>query len=123
MQINGTLFVQGINFLIAYILLRKLLFGPTVAVIQKERAEINTLLVQISDLTHSIEGHKLEKSEQWRYFQTEFLQKIPHVDQKELYVFKSISPSLIEPTIPENEIKRLETALIKKLIEKVGHGG
>ena len=123
MQINGTLFIQAINFFIAYLLLRFFLFKPAVALIQGERAEVNAFLERISNHQKALEARSREKAEKWRYYQTEFLQRVPFVGREEIHVFKKIAPALYEPPIEEHELVRLERDLIKKLIQKVDNSG
>lgn len=79
MNINATLLVQMVHFLIAYGALRYFLLRPLVALIMQDRAYQKKLEDIILE-EERIRVHKQEQQvRQWHMFQRSWLQKIPAV--------------------------------------------
>ncbi len=121
MNINITLVVQAINFLIAYIIIRFLLFKPVVQELQQEWHEKDALNESIEKGKLAINDKIAIKDDNWRQCRNYFKKHAPKLD----YV-----PAKLEdiPIRVELEISRAQRAaleaevaeLIVKEVERVG---
>lgn len=80
--INSTLFIQIINFIGAYILIRYLLFSPAVTILHKEEALDASLIATIEEHLALIALKKDELAKQWRACQEYCLAHVPHIIRK-----------------------------------------
>lgn len=81
MEINCTLFVQCLNFGIAYVILSRLIFKPTLEAILEERAKRETTQEAIVASQAAIENLQAKRTADWKYAQKQFgqiLKKIPY---------------------------------------------
>src|SRR5438552_8803703 len=76
-MLNSSLIMQGINFFIAYVLLRKLLFKPAVSIVIEEKEYISSLESSIDARKSAIAAQEQEKQRRWQSFQQLFKDKIP----------------------------------------------
>jgi uncharacterized membrane protein len=67
-NINITVFVQMINFWIAYWILRVVIFRPAVTCMQAQEAEIVELMRVIALKKQSVSQTQIEQKEQWDTF-------------------------------------------------------
>ncbi len=121
MEINMTLVIQGCNFFVTYVLLRKFLFSPTVKAIYQEQSEHNALIATIQSGKTKIEAKQQEKRQRWQECQQFFVQTAPPAERAEVFVFEDkewVAP--LEP-IQDNLVKQLtnevEQAVIKKVVD------
>ncbi len=121
MNINATLFIQGFNFFIAYLLLRTLLFKPVYQVIQQEQAEKDSLRDVIVKQEHRISRIERELEKQWLACCDYFAQNRPAVNRPELIVFKGLTPDITPYSIEKHEIQALVQKTERALVEKIGH--
>lgn len=77
MSINGTLFVQMINFGIAYWMLRKFLFSPVVKNIMHEQAVAASMVASIEQLQEKIKDKEQQAAEYWLDCRDYLLSKSP----------------------------------------------
>jgi len=74
MNINATLFVQMINFYIFYLIMRKWLFKPVIAIIDVDNTKKSHLMHTIEDQRITIENKEKERQEQ-RHSNRAYFQK------------------------------------------------
>ena len=106
MNINFTLVVQAINFLIAYVLINKLLLRPVINLINKEEEiEKNTNfdMVKAKEELEETQNIKLQK---WQKFQKKFSKDSPDV-------FGFFLENLIDKTKKTITIKDVDTSKIR----------
>ncbi len=119
MDINITLIVQLILFIVAYLILRIFLFKPVMAIINHETIERESLISLVEARTIIVRQKEMEKKERWQHNQQEFSLIIPDVSHSELFVFKDLEPSLsLNPLNKElimRSVDQMTTAIIKKV--------
>lgn len=117
MYINATLLVQAFHFFIAYVLLKKLLLRPAIAVIEDEQAQQDSLRAVVASRRILVQQKELERIAQWKGYQQEFLAKIPPLEV-ERAVIKGIELSYsYEPLSPlvRNTAKQLSATIVAKV--------
>lgn len=70
MKLNGTLFVQMINFAIAYIMIRYFLLKPLIPIILRDRKKVVDLSYAISNQKETLDRLDLQQQAQWLELQT-----------------------------------------------------
>lgn len=78
-MINGTLFIQALNFFIAYIALKKILFEPGLKLLQKRAKKRAKLNREIVSLQESIAAEESDSTQRWRNFSKKIGSKKPCV--------------------------------------------
>lgn len=81
MELNGTILVQAIHFLIVYFVLRRFLFRPVINLIMQERTHVRQLHDSIEKRQQVIHRMESEKSEQWEKYREAFAKQAPHIVQ------------------------------------------
>lgn len=109
MNINATLFVQMVHFLIAYVLLRRFLFKPVASVIFAQRAYYTKLKDVIEHEEHAIIRKQEQQKEQWNIFQQEWQEAVPSLERRDTKKF----PELIIQKVP------LSKDVLSKEVQKV----
>ncbi|MGE0207156.1 MAG: hypothetical protein AB7R69_04905 [Candidatus Babeliales bacterium] len=77
MNLNGTVFVQIINFFIAYIIIDRILLRRAIFFIQKENADQASLMKDIQQERDIVEQKQRIKDNDWLHFCKEFGKKSP----------------------------------------------
>jgi hypothetical protein len=117
MTINMTLVVQGINFCIAYMLLRRFLLKPVVRSIHHEQAQEAALHSAIESRKASIREQEYEMHNRWRIFQNSYASKMPHVQDER--VFRYIKPQ-VQVQVPSQEaLMAITTDVTAASVQKV----
>lgn len=83
MKINGTLFVQAINFGIGYILLRYFLFKPVVSLILQKDQDRETVQKNIDLLNEQIALSKEEQEMLWKGLALDIEEKCRSIKRNE----------------------------------------
>lgn len=122
MEINSTLFVQLINFIIAYLILRIFLFKPIVAVVAQETNERESLIALVEARTVIVQQKETERRQRWLEHQEEFASIIPVITRPELFVFKEIEPQLTLQPIEQKTIDRTVSQITEDIVNKAKHG-
>lgn len=122
MDINITLVVQLISFIIAYAVLRIFLFKPVIAIINTETIERESLISLVEARTIIVQQKEMEKKERWIANQQEFSLIIPEVSRPELFVFKDIEPHFTLEPLNKELISRSVNQMTAEIIKKVEHG-
>ncbi len=119
MNINITLIVQGINFFIAYGIMRIFLLKPAVQVIQDEQAQqakLNTVIKQ-QEQSMTIKGG--ERQKYWQACRDYFKDNKPFIDRT-VSLIKEI-PEIFVPVVLENLVDKLIEETHRALVKKIGH--
>jgi hypothetical protein len=116
MEINLTLFVQVINFCIAWALLRILYFKPAVEYIAHRKKEYDHLVNTLSCWQTKITTKEHEKSRMWSDFKTFSKIHGPSVEKTEV-PFKYSHP--LPPHIDQKHVKELIEETKELIIEGV----
>jgi F0F1-type ATP synthase membrane subunit b/b' len=120
MDINVTFFVQAFHFLIAYSILEKLLFKPTVKTIQQEQKQYNDLITTINAQQKLLKDKEELKQQEWRNVKTIFAEMIPHVTTHKKFALRSrIGKSEIQ--ITQQEQQDYEQSLQKVILKRLRH--
>ena len=106
MNINFTLVVQSINFLIAYVLINKLLLKPIVNIINTEETLEQNINANIDKAKKELEKTENIKILKWQKFQEKFSANSP-----DIYGF--FLENLIEQAHKTIVIKEIDTSKIK----------
>lgn len=76
MEINITLFIQMVQFFIAYQFLHRYIFAPAYEIIHKEDKATQKLEGKISTLQHSMEDQRKENRKDWEKVQKKLLSNV-----------------------------------------------
>jgi hypothetical protein len=85
MNVNATLLVQMLNFFIVYLMLRRLLFKPVVAIIQHEESQEKALHDIIDQQKKSLDIQEKERQRNWYVCQEYFANHQPSAFQKQQF--------------------------------------
>ena len=121
MQINVTVCIQALNFFVAYIILRTLLFKPVVAAVEHEHAEQKKLQGRVETQEKKIEKKEQEKIEKWYVSQHDFAQAVPQLGDEQLYIFKYLASDVTLPEVDQKSESELRKEMARALIDKVDH--
>ena len=116
-NVNFTLIIQGLNFLIAYVLINKLLLKPAIKIINQEEVLEQSLQLDLEKAKKNLEVIKNLKREKWERFQKHFSQNSPDV-LKRMYerLERPAKPFVFEDlTQVEKLTKDLEDYLVNKV--------
>ena len=94
MNINFTLVVQAVHFLIAYQLIDRFLLRKVITLVQEDENAINQALEKLSKAEDQLHKKESYKNSQWHTF---------------CIFFQQASPTINTPTYREKSIKGIET--------------
>ena len=120
MNVNLTLIVQGINFLIVFVFLRSFLFRSLAFTIQTDRKDCKDQNKDILDLEEKILLKKDFKRNQWRFLQKKFSKNFPDTS-KNIITKSTKALSILLPKIDQKEVLHLVDDVKKDIIQKVSH--
>ncbi len=83
MQVNFTIVVQAVNFFVAYALMRRFLFRPTISMLESEEAYGVQLETQVLDQRAQLETLEKNMQSEWGGYQNKIAQKIPVLEPLE----------------------------------------
>lgn len=117
--INITLIIQVINFGIAYLLLRFLLFKPVVRLLAQAQAAEDRLHQSIArQKTLQAEKERLY-NKQARTCHQFFLDNKPSIINPDLIIFKGLTPSITPVPLEDNAIQDATKDIKQALIQRV----
>ena len=120
MEINATLFIQAINFFIAYWLLRHFLFSPALMTYKQEQQADQTLRTAEQKLQTTVAQKQHEKNYEWREAQQHFATLAPEITEQPLYIIDV--PDIDVPTLmTHKEIERTTHDMKDAIIKGVVH--
>lgn len=118
MEINITFFIQAFHFFVAYCILEKLFFRPTVTTIEDEKKIYNDLLDTINSQQIVLQEKENLKKEKWNIIKKRFAQTIPQIQTKdEKMQLPRIKPksALISNQERQEYQQKLQNELIQRL--------
>lgn len=118
MNINATLVVQGLNFLCAYFLLKKLFFKPVVVVLDKEQLVQDGLITAINESKNALDEQMKKKQQTWRAHQEHFKKEMPNVQSVRFFITDTVEH------VPEINPKNLEKVVVQTeqlIVQKVSN--
>ena len=117
--INATLIVQVINFGIAYLILRKLVFEPGVTLVLEERAVKTRLEDEVSHAAQQAQQEKERLAAEWQAEQKKLVAQIPSLPE-ELFVLRRIKPELSDDVLPDKEdLVVAKKALVQAIVSSI----
>jgi hypothetical protein len=117
MTINMTLVVQGINFFIAYVLLRRFLLKPVVQIITHEQAQEAALHSAIESRKAMVREQEYVMREKWLAFQNTFRGMLPALESER--VFRHIKPQVQVPLPAPDTLATLTADIAQASVQKV----
>jgi len=120
MTINCTLFVQGVHFIIAYVLLERLFFRYAMKSIKKEEQTMKNLKQTIENQNRSAATLRAHIDEQWQREQRMLLSKIQQISYQKKPLKTFIDIDTYNPQRYYEDTKLAEecsNALLTKLMQ------
>ena len=121
MDINCTLFVQAFHFLVAYLLLRWLLFKPAFLIIEDENNQKKVLHDTIQGLELEVDAMFKKQQLRWQNFHHSIATTVPAPDQKESRYFSGISAEVAQQQLSDAERDSLIDACVTAVVKEVNH--
>jgi len=118
-QVNATIVVQIINFLIAYAILRFIVLRPAVVLIEAEEKKRIDLREVIAYNYLLIKRERDALRQQWQEGHAFYEKQVPDIKKEELILFKGIYPEHESPTLSAEMVDLLIENVSKELVEKV----
>ncbi len=119
MNVNATLVVQAVNFIITYFALRVFLFKPSVMIIDQEQKKHDSIENIIAQQKQSITLKEKERQKNWHICRLYFRKNRPAVDT--VFIFKGLTPEVKPYEIKEGVITNLINQTKQAIEQKVGH--
>jgi hypothetical protein len=120
MNINLTLVVQLVHFLIAYWIIRALLVRPTVGAVSIEREEHAHLKNALEIGKRIVAEREREKVRRWEQCQALFAKSIPGIKQKGIFRFEPLEMKPL--AIPsQKELNTYAHDIEQIIVQKVKH--
>ncbi len=117
MNINLTVVVQVINFIITYAILERLFFKPAVATIQKRDASFVKLSQTIAEQKNNNEILKTHVAEQWHRFQRALQHEVPSLVSPRIMLSSSLYKH--EGSLSDKEVETMSSHFAQMLVNKV----
>lgn len=121
MNINATLFVQAINFFIAYLLFRFILLKPAYQVIWQEQKDQKQLEGRVTADERSLEVMRKNRLAQWHACQ-QYCKKYLPEELTKVEVFRGITPPISAYTPSSQELRSIQNRISQAIISQVGEG-
>jgi hypothetical protein len=116
LDVNMTLVAQGLNFFIAYYMLRRFLIQPVFAVIQREFAQLQTLTTTIETRTTAIAQKRALLRVHWQTFQQSIHPQLP--EQEQTTIPPISKPSIVVQPIAQPQVTALAQEITKTYVAK-----
>lgn len=118
MNINATLFVQAINFLIAYFLFRFILLKPAYREIVLQESEQEKLEGIVAADERSIEEAREQRAAQWQACQRDCRKDLPE-QIHEVEMFRGIAPKISVHAPSLKELRSMKERVSQTIISCV----
>jgi len=118
-SVNFTLVVQAINFLIAYIMIRKLFLRPVVEAIHEDERTYSQHVGLIEVQRERVRVKNTEIEDSWKECQRDFKEYEPDVDPTKQVVVKAVTGIKNIPPLDKKTVNQISEKIAKELIEKV----
>lgn len=117
MELNFTLIAQVLNFIITWLVLKKIVFSPALKSINKENNEKKSLIASIKQRQQSVVQKEDEKMYCVTQYQRYFHDQSPHIDEySNLFFFKPIRRELSLEPFDKKKILQVTTELTQKVV-------
>ncbi len=121
MELNVTLFIQMVNFFIAWFLLRMLYFKPAIAYLDQQQKEHDQLMASLHRWQNEI-SHKQEEVDQvWYALKSFSKEHKPATLDTNAVIFTHIAPELEQPSVDKRQIERLTKEVKQTIIMEAAH--
>lgn len=121
MNINITLFVQMLNFLIAYAIITRFFLKPIFSSLEQDERGKKILLDQITLESKKLAAQHIVKEEKWLDCQQEFKNSKPDLDTLQAKQKRAIQAIQVPEKLTENKINALVSNIVLVLKSKVSH--
>jgi hypothetical protein len=117
MNINLTIFVQALNFLGAYCIIRLLLIKPGIRALEHDKKEIQDLTQAVTGKNSALEAQEAERIKRWRMCQHSLAQSMPRPVSLFMRVTNSDTFSVpdISPVQVAEQAREVEQYITKRL--------
>jgi len=121
--INATLIVQAFNFLIAYIIVRKLFLRPAIDALYEDAAQKESLDGKINERVLSNNAREDLMRTQWLEFQKHVAGKVPElVSTAESVTAEDVDAQIFSTTTPSSEqIDFMAKSIAHGLVKRIDH--
>ncbi len=120
MNINATLIIQAINFFIFYIVLRRFLLKPAIAIISHEEQEQESVKNIIVQQEQSLMLKEKERQKYWHDCRVHFKKSRPSIDMPQWFIFKGLTPDVEQYHVESRVIDKLASETYHSLEQKIG---
>jgi len=119
MKVNFTIFVQAINFFVAWFILNRLLFKPAIKFLKGEELKEKSLSDNIHTKQTELDSKREEKQKTWEKYQAYFSKNCPVVEPQGLYKIEDLQkePEIID--LSKQEIDNLKQHMERTLVERL----
>ena len=121
MNINFTLVLQSIHFLIAYLIIDRFLLRTVIGLVQQDEDTIMHAQDQLKKAESQLQKKEMFKNTQWNNFCTFFGQASPPI-QPPIYKEKDIKGIEIAERLTSKQEEALTTTLTDAIISGVSNG-
>lgn len=121
MNINFTLVLQSIHFLIAYVIIDRFLLRPVMSLVQEDEDAVTLAQDQLKKAELQLHKKEKFKNTQWNNFCAFFRQTSPPI-QPPVYKEKGIKGIQLEEKLTPQQKQALASTLTDAIISGVSHG-
>ena len=119
MNINATLFVQAINFFIAYLLFRFIFLKPAYRAIVQEQTDREKLEGLVASDEKSLAQIRKKQIAGWRACQRDCEKYLPG-QLNEVEVFRGIAPKMSVHAVSSKELHAMTERISQSIVARVG---
>lgn len=120
MEINSTLLIQCIHFVIAWIVLKKILLKPALCIIQEEHEERRVLVEAVKTKESSVQAHEQAKLDCIRQYQHVFSHQAPRISKyRELFFFEVVNRIPIVEPLNKKTIATTVDTMSSRLVQQL----
>ncbi len=113
MQLNITLFIQIVHFLIAYLLLRYFFLKPAIVALEKRNAHEQELQLLLRIEEEKVEAQQKKQNLLWKDAKRRFTEYIQVCDQK------IIKPVLVVPIEYSHELPNAKEPFVQEIAREI----
>ena len=121
MELNVTLFIQMINFFIAWFILRVLYFKPAIAFLDQQQEEHDQLIATLRRWQGGITLKEHEIAHVWSALKLFSKDHKPDSLHPDFFIFKDIAPAFEQLSVDKKQIDRLTKEVKQIIITEAAH--
>lgn len=122
MNINATIIVQACNFLIAYLIIKRILLKPALHEIHEQEAEVKLLRSAAHREKERFEETQAERLCNWDACRAYFKRNVPQPLPQEYHVFRNITPRVYQDRISPEQRAECVRELSDRIVDHVDGG-